>query len=309
MLIAEKIIELNTDQKFDLIVITVNDNEKYKHYYKRLSNYCNDSIYYVYHYAKFFESFSMFNSFKKNVNVLLNKNTYKNVYLASVDSRHCQYIVSNLDKKGVNLITFDDGTANIVSNSIFLKDRSNIFKKMIMRFLGIKHTIDSLKEKSVIHYTIYNNVNNVFKNLRFLKLISVGSLENNKEKSDVNIFLGQPFSELFNSNNEDFFNKIMKFYNIKYYFPHPREKRINISNVDVIETPFVFEDYLLKKIIPLGNNVRIYTFISSAALNVVGIEGVNVNFLFNKHLMEKYEDIYGLAHSLRANIINIENVI
>ena len=36
MLIAEKIISLNPDKQFDLLVIALSDNEKYKHYYQKV---------------------------------------------------------------------------------------------------------------------------------------------------------------------------------------------------------------------------------------------------------------------------------
>lgn len=83
MLIAEKIIELNSDKKFDLLVLVSNDNNKYAYYYNKLKEKCIDSFYYI---PKI--GLNSFFDFLRQLHKM-----YK-FFLVSVDSRFFQYIFS-----------------------------------------------------------------------------------------------------------------------------------------------------------------------------------------------------------------------
>ena len=305
MLIAGKIIEQQSDE-FDLLVITVDDNYKYQYYYEKLKEKCNKSYYYVYQRLSVLENIKQFFKFKKNINKKLDFDDYTSIYFASIDSRHCQYIFSKL-RMDVKLMTFDDGTANIVKNSIYSYDKSNFLKKIIMYLLGVKHSIGSLRKRSIRHYTIYNNIDNVFTNLNFIELMPSSILLNGIGREKKNIFLGQPIKELFDGNESFDLNFMLEKYNIEDYFPHPRESEENIGDVNIIKTNLVFEDYILNIFDQNFSKIKVYTFVSSAALNVVNINGVEVNFMFNSYLMEKYSDIYSLAEKLGANLVNLDN--
>ncbi|WP_423853463.1 glycosyltransferase family 52 [Acinetobacter guillouiae] len=305
MLIAEKIIEQQCDE-FDLLVITVDDNYKYQYYYEKLKVKCNKSYYYVYQRLSVLENVKQFFEFKKNINKKLNFDDYTSIYFASIDSRHCQYVFSKL-RMDVKLMTFDDGTANIVKNSIYSYDKSNILKKIIMYLVGVKHSIGSLRKRSIRHYTIYNNIDNVFTNLSFIELMPSTILLNDIRGKEKNIFLGQPIKELFDGNESFDLNFMLEKYNIEDYFPHPREGEGNIRNVNIVKTNLVFEDYIFNIFDQNFSKINVYTFISSAALNIVNINGVEVNFMFNSFLMEKYSEIYNLAKKLGANLVNLDN--
>ena len=83
MLIAEKIIELNPNKKFDLLVLVLNDNDKYAYYYNKLKEKCIDSFYYI---PKI--GLNSFFDFIRQLHKM-----YK-FFLVSVDSRFFQYIFS-----------------------------------------------------------------------------------------------------------------------------------------------------------------------------------------------------------------------
>ena len=164
MLIAEKIIHKFKDQKFDVIVIALADNEKYRYYYKKLEKISCNSFYYV--------PKDGFLGFLEYINVLKKNGfvgKYTNCFLASIDSRHFQYIISK--NKNTNIYTFDDGTANIIKNSLYyINEKIPSWKKMIWNFIGIDSYMEDIKKSSKKHYTLYENVSNIIENTEYLKL-------------------------------------------------------------------------------------------------------------------------------------------
>lgn len=291
MLIAEKIIHKFKDQKFDVIVIALADNEKYRYYYKKLEKISCNSFYYV--------PKDGFLGFLKYINVLKKNGfagKYTNCFLASIDSRHFQYIISK--NKNTNIYTFDDGMANIIKNSIYYTNE-NIpsWKKMIWNFIGIDSYMEDIKKSSKKHYSLYENVSNIIENTEYLKLF-----ESSKSKSEstkkINIYLGQPLIEISDKFTQQYILKTLDSLQIDYYFPHPREKLIPKGNFEIISTPLIFEDYLIDY---LAENktveINLYSYISSALLNVKGLDRVNVNYIFDNYLIDKYSVFYGFVEN------------
>lgn len=308
MLIAEKIIEINNDQIFDLLVIALYDNCKYRYYFDRLKSKVKNAQYFVYEPSSVMENLKNFLEFKKFYSKYFSSNkNYKNYYLASIDSRHCQYIISV--SKFSNLYTFDDGTANIVSNSIYFIDNTSKIKKMLFNFIGINLDLKMMKNLSKKHYTIYQSINSRFMNSIFLNLFE--NFDKNKLKineKSIKIYLGQPLEEIFKENTflykESIF-KTLKDIKVEYYFPHPRESIFDYSHFDFISSEKIFEDYVLDLL--ENYNVEVYTLISSAALNVASLPGVSVNFIYNQNLLKSYGEIYNLGAQLNCNFIKINN--
>ena len=291
MLIAEKIIHKFKDQKFDVIVVALADNEKYRYYYKKLEKISCNSFYYV--------PKDGFLGFLEYINVLKKNGfagKYTNCFLASIDSRHFQYIISK--NKNTNLYTFDDGTANIIKNSVYyINEKIPSWKKMIWNFIGIDSYIEDIIKSSKKHYSLYENVSNIVENTEYLKLF-----ESSKSKSEstkkINIYLGQPLIEISDKFTEQYILKTLDNLQIDYYFPHPREKVIPKGKFEIILTPLIFEDYLIEY---LAENktveINLYSYISSAVLNVKGLDRVNVKYIYDNYLIEKYKDFYGFVES------------
>lgn len=291
MLIAEKIIHKFKDQKFDVIVVALADNEKYRYYYKKLEKISCNSFYYV--------PKDGFLGFLEYINVLKKNGfagKYTNCFLASIDSRHFQYIISK--NKNTNLYTFDDGTANIIKNSVYyINEKIPSWKKMIWNFIGIDSYMEDIIKSSKKHYSLYENVSNIVENTEYLKLF-----ESSKSKSEstkkINIYLGQPLIEISDKFTEQYILKTLDNLQIDYYFPHPREKVIPKGKFEIILTPLIFEDYLIEY---LAENktveINLYSYISSAVLNVKGLDRVNVKYIYDNYLIEKYKDFYGFVES------------
>lgn len=307
MLIAEKIIEMNSSEKFDLILIVNGEiNNKFKKYFNRLMKKCNKSM--------IFELNSVVN-IKKIKEFLKFKKTYKNwsdfhyssYYLASIDNVFFHWILSK-KMKCSNFFTFDDGVANIFINSLYFNERKIIWREYIWKLLGVDFTIEKVKKQSKIHYTIYPDKKNIIDNKKNIKLFSDINffLEKENKKEEINLFLGQPLYELNKNYDENYILQILGKFSINLYFPHPREKYNFNDSITVIRNDQIFEDYIIELLYNY-KKVNIFTFLSTAALNVEAIPGVRTNYLINDFLKKNYNDLYILFESgLSSNLLNVE---
>lgn len=287
MVIAEKIIQLNPKEDFDLLVIALSDNDKYRHYYSRLKNICVSSLYYIT--EKGIKGF--LNYIRKLNEIKLNKG-YKNLYLASIDSRHFQYILSR--NKKANIYTFDDGAANVIPNDpYYLNSKPKLLKRIIWRGLGIKYYMKDIKNLSLTHYTIYKGVPNIIEKTQLIKLYKDNELTYSATNKVVSIYLGQPLEEVSTIFTTDYIAQTLRKIKIDFYYPHPREKNIPKGDYKVVMSPLVFEDYIINF---LKDNpevrIHVYSFISSAILNIVNLERIEVNYLYDKVLYNNYKEFY-----------------
>lgn len=293
MVIAEKIIQNNQDERFDLITLVVNDNDKYKYYFNRIKHHCNRSLYY-----QLTGDLKGFVKFIKEIKNQKFNVSYTKVYLASIDSSYCQYMLSR--SRSPEIFTFDDGTANIVPTSIYYSPISySISKRLARKAFGIKYSMDDIKYNSVIHYTIYKDIPNITKKTKFLNLIDRTHLNNlsiNHDVKKLNIYLGQPLDEITEYFTHKKLNEILETLNINYYFPHPRETSIPNGNFKVINSNLIFEDYIIQLIQnDISPIVNVFSFTSTAILNISNIRQVKVHYIYHPELEYKLKDLYSLA--------------
>lgn len=304
MLIAEKIIESNKNDIFDLVVLALKDTDKYKKYYSRLSVKCERSIYCKIK-PGFWGFIYFYNFLKKNKFI----NNYRGLYLASIDSRYVQYFVSKNHK--ANVYTFDDGTANIVKSSIYYKPENiSSFKKTILKFIGISDFKDDIIKKSLLHYTIYDNVSNIINNTKYIPLVSDYISKEGGVIKNIKIYLGQPLLEI--NSNFDFEYLVKEIEKIKFdfYFPHPREDFDDDLNFNVIKTDLIFEDFIIKYLEDNPNVfVEIYSFTSSALINVKSLKRVKCFYIYNEDFMKYFKDFYFASEKIfNIELINLESI-
>lgn len=302
ILIAEKIIQNRPAEDFDVIIFALENSEKFTYYAKRLEKYAQtywfshvvykNSISNLIDFIKFIIKFK-FKDFKKK---------YDNYYLSSIDSRYFQYIISQ--KKNTSLIfTFDDGTANIVKTSIYYVKNVNDRKKAgIFKIFGIRYFQEDIREMSKLHYTIYSDFDNIIENTQEIKLFNTEK-KCIKRQQILNIFLGQPYEQLDSDLTLEKIEELMSKLQINYYFPHPREKN-SPKNVKILSSEKIFEDYIVDFLSQNEDKyLKIYTFMSSAALNVKSFDGVNISFIQTRGLTEKYPDFFNMLKNHNFTII------
>lgn len=311
IMIAEQIIDTYPNKDFDLLVASsyVSNNDKYNYYYNRLALKCKDKL--LYNVTSGLKNFIRFKKLLKLHN--LNK-SYSEIYLASIDARAFQYVVSKNLK--ADLYTFDDGLANIITNSLYYEDiKESLLRKYIWRFLGVKFGISDIKKRSKLHFTIYKNQPNIITNTKFISLFNYPNGKVVKSSKILKVFLGQPLNFLSEKYNTKYLANIIELLDIDNYYPHPKERKKDIpifaaedKYLNIIESKLVFEDYvfnLLKNDSSL--EVHVYSFFSSCIVNLSGIKRVKVSFVHDSFLYSRYRDFYTYAHnSLKIPNISIE---
>lgn len=300
ILIGQKITKLKVNEKFDVIVIAQNDNKKYQYYFNLIKQDCESSIYYP-----LTKRYSGLINFSKKLNSLNLDTDYKAVYLASIDFVYCHYILSRMNQP--EIFTFDDGTANISKSSIYYsKSNSNIIKRFVKntvyKILNINYCLQTIKDKSLLHYTIYENVPNIIDKTYFLQLNDNQIELNNRKRCEAKlskaiIFLGQPFKEgLTSYNRKELIDLLETKLKIDFYFPHPRETNPPEGNFKIVNSDLILEDYIK---IFLHNHydteLHIYSFISSASLNLINYERVKAYYVYDPLLYKDNKDFYLMA--------------
>lgn len=291
MLIAEKIIAINSEESFDLLVVALNDNEKYRNYFERLKKVCVNSLYYIQGKGRlaFFDYIKSLN--KTNLDI-----KYNNIYLASIDSRHFQYIFSK--NISANIYTFDDGTANIITSSLYYSNtKPKFLKRSIWRVLGVRYYMEDLKEKSLLHYTIYKDIPNIIKSQQYTSLLPATAQNQNITKDrTVKFYLGQPLTDISKDFDLSFVENNIDKLDIDYYYPHPREASYPKGNYQIIESSLIFEDYIVQF---LEDNpdvgVDIFSFTSTALLNIMSLDRLQATYIHENQIFSLHRDFYDFA--------------
>lgn len=300
MLIAEKIIDLYPDDNYHLLVMYYDDNEKYNYYYEKLSSKCLVSFRLIMEKeSKIYRLYYFF----QLVNLLKNKfdSLYYNIYFASVDSFFIHYICSSINYK--DIITFDDGVANIYKKGLYYKNRDySLILRYLRIFLGIRYNLKEIVSISEKHYTIFNGVENICKNSVFLPLF-ISDKERDKESKEFSIFLGQPYSE-YNIGKNININAILSKIGVINYFPHPRERNLPEA-INIINSNLIIEDYVIT-LLNQGYNVKVYSFLSTALLNLNSIDNVSAFLIYDKQLYEKYTDLYEFFFNSNIETLDLE---
>lgn len=272
-LIANKIIDHYPNERFILIMILSHFNDKNIYYFNKLKNRVEHAILIddtSYSRNKFIFLLELI-FFKNPISGL----KIKRFFLANTTSLYAQIILteSNIEE----IYTFDDGLANIIDKSPLLSESRSI-KNSIVNFL-IKNNYSPKKivDRSICHYTIYPNIKNIIDKTYPIKLWSDFSTNKSCRSTRVlKILLGQPiFTDA--NRNALLIRKTCSKFGIDKYFPHPLET-YSISDIEYIESPLIFEEYILDKIIK-DSKVIVYTYFSSVALNIYSMPNVEIRII------------------------------
>ena len=307
LLIAEKIIQLNSGNEFDLILVVKGEvNEKYLHYYNRVKKLCHKALLFV-------RKSSGFSTFVKFVSTVKSQNMdqgYQSIYLANINTRYFQYIASiNIN---ANLYTFDDGIANITSFFFKSSDfKASQLKKMLWRAVGINFFTNDLIDRSLLHYTLYPNIPNIIDKTVSISLINEVQIRCYTDSKigceKVKFFLGQPLEGLDPRFNEAYILSCLKQLNIDYYFKHPRETYNLDKKCNLLNSPLIFEDFIINFLKENPNKqIEVYSFVSSALLNISNVKSIKLFYVYNEKLYETYQIFYELVEkNFNVTLINI----
>lgn len=307
-IIVEKILKMKEGQDFFLLYIVDYDNEKQRYYYNKLAKRVKDSQYVVLpeSNANIGYLYKMFNCFK--LYYLLKEKAYgfRSICFANINDVYIWFILSRVDFD--SLETFDDGSSNLFYNGDYYREYEMTFiRKVFFCFLRLNFSIEKIKNVSEKHYTIYPGFKNIIENTYpiFLSKRQDVLCTSKMICDEVSIFLGQPL--IFNSINhtKEIFDIVCRNIHIDYYFPHPREKELHKLGIRIIESQLIFEDYIIQMLLKYPyKKYNIYTFFSSAILNLSQIGNVNCNIIKVKDtVLDEYNELYQIYERMGMRVI------
>lgn len=295
VLIAERIIDLYPNEKFYGVMLCSAKNQKFEYYGQRLAKKCDT-------FFQMDQHIDRFNLLKEIISLRL-KFAFKKfdkVFVASINDIQIQFILSSIQFN--EFYTFDDGTANIVSHSVYYVDEPKTrIRRFINALLCNKYSVAKLKALSKKHFTIYADLPNIIQNTEYLELFPQTESDV-AEGETINILLGQPVY-LDKQKNIELAEKVIKRFDIHAYLPHPREQ-YKLNQVKYIETPLILEDYLAQEF--KHKRCRIYTYFSSAVLNIKD-KSPNIDVVALRINVENpdFIQVYQLFEKLGVTIIDI----
>ncbi len=297
IVIALKIIEVNKLEN-PIFVITGHDNNKFNFYINALRSkkyrcyfFNTGSVSKINTYFTYLKYYFFLNNSKELVGCV--------GYLASMDSLFFQSFIS---KKKINEIyTFDDGFANIFPESYYYKEENKYgYKRKLLNFIFHNNlTMNDLKKKTIKHYTIYEKFRNIVKNTQFLDVFNFSKKELISSEKVTKFFLGQPISI-----EESSMCKILYDLKIDYYYKHPRE--INTyKNVNYMNSDLIFEEFIINYIKKSNTKIVLYSFFSTACLNLIGCDNIEIIFVKSSSVFGDYDKIYDFLAQNKMKILDV----
>lgn len=281
ILIAEKIIELHSEEDFFGVMLAKHKNTKFMHYYHRLQCCCSKTKFIpeVQELKSIFRGklrkICYFWKLKKSISLPTKK--FEKVFVSNIDKNSVHIMLSFI--KFNTLFTFDDGSANILQNS-FLYSETSINRKNIWPCKSF-YSLFTLRELSQKHYTIYPGYKNIISNTEPVSLWpELKGTENiTHYQPPIRIFLGQPLYESDVKKSEQLMQQIVDTLGIENYFRHPREY-YELNNINYIKTKLIFEDYLFTALSENPNaRYEIYTTGSSTVLHIMQFPNIKIKII------------------------------
>lgn len=272
MVIAEKIIDQNPNEKFHTMVMSYVKNEKFEHYFNRLKNKSERAYSFYMESPEENKNYVYTSLLEVKLKSLLLPEV-KTIYLSNMDKPEIHTVISSHPKAEIK--TFDDGTANLIESSFLFFEEEVINDKFYKSFINPNQTPKKIKNSSAEHFTIFKDLPNIMgkysKKLTYLPLFEYENEQNQPVKETVRILLGTVEKDLKNTSE-----LAIKRYNIDYATLHPRQE-YKLDNVRTIETELIIEDYLLQELNKKPETqYEIYTFFSGAALTIKDFPRVKV---------------------------------
>ncbi|MGV8804905.1 MAG: glycosyltransferase family 52 [Polaromonas sp.] len=307
VVIAKKIIESESNLKPDFIFFALADTDRFRYYFKSMAALCDESVYWI--------NPKRFPLYVLEIACKFWGKKYNRVYLSSIDSVHIQYVLSFAKFNEIN--TFDDGTANIATDSIYHKDtprRSEVFKRVVRRIAFNKFSSGKIKSLSLRHYTLYPDVKNIIDNTVGLELFSRKIIQSDgQKKKKCTVLLGTVYHEVIkNFNDKDKILSLIRAMlagqekNTVHYLPHPRDEGDYFEGV-IKHDNVVISEEVVAELLQQYDEVDLFGFGSSAQFNLMKVNNINIIAINSVLLKEVFIDLVDRLVENNAKILNLDD--
>lgn len=228
--LAQKVLEKEQINIFDVVYFTQNDSEEDRHYYSQLSKNSNRSDY-IFVRPQRFDILSHF-VFRLKAHKWYQKENYDFVMYGSINALVPNSLISK--HKYAKLITFDDGAANIVNNGIFYSDLSSNRSKIYRLAIGAV-SLNTIKRRISYHYTMYKDYGNIVEKekLRYIDYFEKSKYK--KSETTKTYFIASPFEEVMSQEQIKRLEIYSKDLKIDFYVTHPRERNILNLGTEILD--------------------------------------------------------------------------
>jgi len=180
---------------------------------------------------------------------------------------------------------------------------------LLNRLHRIRCTTDSLRRQSRRHHTLYPGLPNIAESVSPIALWQPSDAETRSGSLKTeSILLGQPALPDPDANAR-LMSQIARHFNIPHYFPHPRETR-TVGGIGYINTPLIFEDYLLRELQRQPETqFCLYHLASTAALNTAAFPHVQIRAIRPAHplfLSPNWANLYRLMAQMGMEIVEFQ---
>lgn len=264
--LAESVLKHESIDQYDLVYLTQNDSTEDQYYFGRLSSRANQSQYCFV--PPMLPDIRNHLAFRKRLAKWFKPAVYDTVLLASIDALVPNALATR-HGAGAQLITFDDGSANIYADSAYRCDMPSRRMRLYRRLFGAL-TIELTISRIVRHYTLHPGLDNIVDNerLRLIKKLSEPSGIQN-QSAVLKVFIGQPFHDVLSVQQLDCLRHYLEGHQFDYYVQHPRESAPLIEKISLLDKQgLIAEDAIPRA--ANGRAVKVVGWFSTVLFNMHG---------------------------------------
>lgn len=268
VLIEEKV------SSFDLLYFTQNNSSEDLYYFDLLSS---GSVNAEYFYApkRKFDILGQLD-FRLQARSYFQDKNFDFVLLASIDAPVINAIAS---RQSAELVTLDDGSANIFSLGHYHVDSTNWRGRIYRKLLG-GACLSDFKRRIARHYTLYPQFENIVEPERLRTLDGVDGQPAGRQQGSIRTyFIGAPFEEVMTASQIKVFQSYLRSQQIDYYVKHPREDHPLELDIPLLDKAGrIAEDAICRD--ADGADINIIGWFSTVLLNLGGLAKRRTMILF-----------------------------
>lgn len=248
---------------YNLIYLTQDNSEEDVHYYNELSDAANHAQYlYVKHHR--YDILNHIQSYRM-IRDDIKCTDYNTIMIASINNLALRKMA--IMSRRANIISFDDGLAHVVKNSMYLEEKPNSRMRLYEMLFHVP-TMREFRGRIGLHYSMYPGFKHIFprKVIRYIDPFNSYQTKDEHERGKT-FFIGQPFSEIFDDSSILKIKKYIRQNNIDYYVRHPREPQPLVMDIPLLNKGGrIAEEAIFK--VSNGKRPQIYGGFSTVLINI-----------------------------------------
>lgn len=248
--------------EYDLLYFTHNDAEEDRHYYNELTKSARSAAYCHAPIRRF--DILGYMDWYRQARAWICDHRCDLTIMASIDN----YIFGAIARRQIRseLITMDDGTANLFKAAGYHLDRSNR-RGRAYRYLFGAYDLSELKKRISRHYTLHPQFDNI---VPTEKLRSIQSSSVSPAKADghpITFFIGGPFEEVLTQEQIHRLTVHVRAQTVDFYIRHPRERTpLEIGAPFLDKGGLIAEDAIVRT--AAGRPIHLIGWFSSVFFNI-----------------------------------------